>query len=94
VVETWRCAGCGIEGPDKARRCDCVTSVIISSDGAGAWKVRTAVAADRIDAAMLRSMASSFRGSLAFSFNQHDMADLLVRVADRIEPRHASVESI
>lgn len=25
----WRCAGCGIEGPDTMRRCDCATSVVI-----------------------------------------------------------------
>ena len=38
------------------------------------------------DAAMLESMASSFRGNLDFSFNGKDMADLL----DRIREEHYS----
>lgn len=42
---------------------------------------------DRIDAAMLRSMSASFRARLGFSFNPDDMADLMGRMADRVDPR-------
>lgn len=36
-----------------------------------------------IDRAMLQSMAASFRGALEFSFNRHDMAELMDRCASR-----------
>lgn len=40
----------------------------------------------QIDAAMLKSMAASFRGNLPFSFSSDDMADLLDRLrADHID---------
>lgn len=41
---------------------------------------------DRIDAAMLFSMGIAIRHNLPFSFNTDDMADLLVRVAERTVP--------
>lgn len=42
---------------------------------------------DRIDREMLRSMATSFSAGLDFSFNSHDMAALLRRMADRVDPK-------
>ena len=40
MSEVWRCAGCGIEGPDTDRRCGCATSVVVSSvcKKTGEWK--------------------------------------------------------
>jgi len=38
-----------------------------------------------IDRAMLQSMAASFRGALEFSFNRHDMAELMDRCAIRAD---------
>ena len=38
-----------------------------------------------IDRAMLQSMAASFRGALEFSFNRHDMAELMDRCASRTD---------
>lgn len=39
-TERWRCAGCGIEGPDTTRLCDCATNVVCSTleRGRGLWK--------------------------------------------------------
>jgi hypothetical protein len=42
---------------------------------------------DRIDAAMLRSMALTIQAGMDFSFNPKDMAETLLRAADRIEPK-------
>lgn len=42
---------------------------------------------DRIDAAMLRSMALAIQAGMDFSFNPKDMAETLLRAADRIEPK-------
>ena len=44
-----------------------------------------------IDRAMLQSMASSFRGAMEFSFNRHDMAELMDRCATRTDLSQASV---
>lgn len=93
MAAMWKCAGCGIEGPDKARRCDCATNVVVSSDGVGAWKERDPAVSDRLAVAMLRSMAASFRGGFDFSFDPDDMAALLIKVADRIDPGPVSSES-
>lgn len=39
-----------------------------------------------LDSYMLKSMASSFRGGIPFSFNNQDMADLLDRLrSDHVE---------
>ena len=35
--KVWKCAGCGIEGPDTMRRCDCATNVVCCGRE-GAWK--------------------------------------------------------
>ncbi len=42
---------------------------------------------DRLDREMLRSMAASFASGMRFSFNRQDMSELLLRVADRIDPK-------
>lgn len=42
---------------------------------------------DRLDAARMRSMADALRQDMAFSFNPFDMAEMLDRTADRIEPK-------
>jgi hypothetical protein len=42
---------------------------------------------DRIDREMLKSMAASFASGLSFSFNPQDMAGLLSRAAERIDPK-------
>ena len=44
-----------------------------------------------IDRAMLQSMAASFRGALDFSFNRHDMAELMDRCASRTRVAQAAV---
>lgn len=41
---------------------------------------------DRLDAERMRSMARSIRQNMAFSFNPLDMAEMLERTADRIQP--------
>lgn len=46
---------------------------------------------DRIDREMLRSMAASLSSGLDFSFNRDDMADMLVRVSERIDPKPTKV---
>ena len=46
---------------------------------------------DRLDAMMLKSMATALRADLPFSFNRIDMAELLERSADRIKPKPAAV---
>lgn len=48
-------------------------------------------AKDRVDAAMLQSMAAALRADLPFPFNRFDMADLLDRCAERVKPRLAAV---
>ena len=35
--DEWKCAGCGIAGPDTDRRCDCATSVVCCGNR-GEWK--------------------------------------------------------
>lgn len=40
----------------------------------------------RTDAAMLKSMAASFRARMDFSFNPDDMADLMDRCAEVVKP--------
>ena len=47
---------------------------------------------DRIDREMLRSMAASFSSGLGFSFNSHDMAELMQRMSERIDPKPLSVD--
>lgn len=42
---------------------------------------------DRLDREMLRSMAASFSSGLGFSFNAHDMAELMQRMAERVDPK-------
>jgi hypothetical protein len=64
--------------------------VVTSSDGVGAWKERDPHVSDRLAVEMLRSMASSFRGGSDFSYAPDDMAAVLSKVADRIDPGPAS----
>lgn len=38
----WKCAGCGAPSPDKARSCECPTSVVYYREGkkdTTAWKI-------------------------------------------------------
>ena len=42
---------------------------------------------DRIDREMLRSMAASFSSGLGFSFNREDMAELMQRMSERVDPK-------
>lgn len=48
---------------------------------------------DRVDAAMLQSMATSLRADMPFSFNRYDMADLLDRCAERVKPGPRPVQT-
>ena len=34
-AEEWKCAGCGVSGPDRFRRCKCTTNVIVMQRGDG-----------------------------------------------------------
>ena len=48
---------------------------------------------DRLDCAMLQSMSASLSLDLDFSFNRQDMADLLFRVAERINPKLRPIDT-
>lgn len=39
IQNEWRCAGCGILSPGRARKCECPTSVVVKNGEPSAWKV-------------------------------------------------------
>lgn len=55
--------------------------------------MRMAASDDRLDREMLRSMAASLSLGVDFSFNRQDMVALLLRAADRVDPRPRAVKA-